>query len=277
MVKIFDGKTLAREKEKQLATQLASLAKEKQKLKLVDVFFAADSKAAAYVRLKQQAASRVGIIFEPVELDDDFNSHRLLDLVKDLNNNNQVGGIMLQLPLPKRLAKEDREKIIETISPDKDVDCLTSSNLGHLLVGRERFRPATVEAVWQILMFALNGDSLIGRSVVIVGRSNVVGKPLANLLINQGATVTVCHSQTKDLASHTSRGEILILATNKDGLINQPTMVRDGAIVIDIGSPVGNVDLAKIKNKVSFITPVPGGVGPITVTSLLGNFLKLSK
>ena len=182
---------------------------------------------------------------------------------------------MVQLPLPMSL-KGKQEEIVETIIPTKDVDCLTAVNLGRLMMGEMTLLPATVRGIWEILGKAgINEKTIVGKNVSVLGRSDIVGKPLANLLINRGATVTVCHHQTKDLACLIKRADIVISATGSPNLV-KGEMVKEGAIVIDVGSPKGDVDFGSVVKKASFITPVPGGVGPMTVVSLLENFLDLA-
>lgn len=245
-----------------------------QEKKLVDILVGDDRASQIYAGLKERAAREIGISFEVIKAPSTINSQGLMDLVEGLNRNNKVAGIMFQLPLPGYL-RIDQEKIIDKIKPEKDVDCLTGYNLGRLLLGQPLLLPATVRAVWQILVTALEDERKIpGKKVVIVGRSNIIGKPMALLLVNRGATVTVCHRRTKDLAKCTRGAEILISATGQPGLITKD-MVKSGSIIIDVGSPRGDVDFGQVKNKAAFITPVPGGVGPVTVTCLLENFLDL--
>ncbi len=274
VVTIFNGYKLSLEKEKRLKKKFQQLSKAKQGMKLVDILVGNDQASRIYAGLKRRVARGIGINFEVVKTPSAVNSQELIDLVKKLNRNNKVAGIMFQLPLPGRL-KLNQEKIIDAIKPDKDVDCLTSYNLGRLLLGQPLVLPATARAIWQILMVAVGDEkSILGKKVVVVGRSNIVGKPITLLLVNKGATVTVCHRRTRDLANCTRGAEILISATGQPDLITK-RMVKNGSIVIDVGSPRSDTDFDQIKDKVAFITPVPGGVGPVTVTCLLENFLNL--
>jgi len=241
-------------------------------MKLVDILVGNDRASRIYAGLKGRAAREIGLSFEVIKASSTIDSRGLIDLVERSNRDNKIAGIMFQLPLPNHL-KVDQEKIIDAIKPEKDVDCLTGYNLGRLLLGQPLVLPATARAVWQVLIAAVGDEKgILGKKVVVVGRSNIIGKPLALLLINKGATVTICHRRTKDLANCTRGAEILISATGQPGLITK-NMVGDGSVIIDVGSPRGDVDFDQVKNKVAFITPVPGGVGPVTVTCLLENFL----
>lgn len=263
---IFDGKKLANEKEKVLQEQVKKLV---SKLgfapKLVAILVGDNPASQIYLRLKGEAARRVGVDFEKKEFPENVDPQEVLSGIKRANQDDRVWGIMVQLPLPKELG------ILEAISPTKDVDCLTAENFGLLAMGKPKFLPATVRAVLTIIQ---NSKSKVKSSnVVVIGRSNIVGRPLALALTNLGATVTVCHSKTKNLADFTRRAEILISATGIPGLIKKE-MVKKGAIVIDVGSPKGDIDFTEVKKAASFITPVPGGVGPLTVVSLFENLLQ---
>jgi len=275
MVVIFDGKKLAREKEKNLRQQFKLLAnKKKTAPKLVSILVGNDPASCLYTRLKKEAAERIGINFEKVEFVEEADDGQIKECIKKLNKNPRVGGIMVQLPLPVSL-KDKQKEIVETIVPTKDVDCLTATNLGRLVMGEMILLPATVRGIWEILEKAgINEKTIVGKNVFVLGRSDIVGKPLANLLINRGATVTVCHRQTKDPACLIKRADIIISATGSPNLV-KGEMVKEGAIVIDVGSPKGDIDFDSVVKKASFITPVPGGVGPMTVVSLLENFLFL--
>ena len=276
MAVIFDGKKFAHEKEKSLRRQF-KLIVDKKKIapKLVSILVGNNPTICLYTRLKKEAAERVGVNFEKVEFAEKAKDRQIKEYIKKLNKNPRVGGIMVQLPLPVSL-KDKKGEIVETIVPTKDVDCLTPENLGLLMMGRPRVLPATVRGIWEILGRArINEKTIVGKNVCVLGRSDIVGKPLANLLINRGATVTVCHRRTKDLACLIKRADIIISATGSPNLV-KGEMVKEGAIVIDVGSPKGDIDFDSVIKKASFITPVPGGVGPMTVISLLGNFLDLA-
>ncbi|MDD3679815.1 MAG: bifunctional 5,10-methylenetetrahydrofolate dehydrogenase/5,10-methenyltetrahydrofolate cyclohydrolase [Candidatus Shapirobacteria bacterium] len=276
MVNVFDGKKFTQKKERELTKDFSQLPVKRQRLRLVDILLGENPAANLYVNLKKQVAQRVGINFEIIKLPQGFSKKKLFALVQKLNRDKEVGGVMFQLPL-LGLSKKDQLEIINVINFRKDVDCLTSQNLGRLMSGGSSFLPATVEAIIQILNHTEAGNhNLLGKKIVIVGRSNIVGKPLAVFLINQGATVTVCHHQTKELIRYTKTAEILISATGKHNLINKD-MVSSGVVVIDVGSPKGDVDFGQVKERSDFITPVPGGVGPVTIVCLLNNFIKLLK
>ncbi len=264
MAVIFDGQKLAQEKEKRLK---AAVKKLKTKPKLAVVLVSDDPASRLYVELKKEAAERVGIDFELKKFGKSASEKEIIAYLQEKNADRTVSGIIIQLPLPKGL----NELIIRrAIHPFKDVDCLHPKNLGMLLLGKPTYYPAAVKAVLEILL--TRSRSIKGREVVIVGASNLVGKPLAMVLSNLGATVTVCRSKTRDLASHTRRAEILITATGKAGLIKKE-MVKKGAVVIDVGET--KADVAKeVAQVASLITPVPGGVGPLTVVSLLENVVE---
>ncbi|MDW8333221.1 MAG: bifunctional methylenetetrahydrofolate dehydrogenase/methenyltetrahydrofolate cyclohydrolase FolD, partial [Bacteroidia bacterium] len=238
--------------------------------------------SAAYVRNKLAACEAVGINGLPVYLDKNIGRSELLHRIETLNAQDDVDGILVQLPLPQHI---DEREVIRAISPDKDVDGFHPYNLGALATSSEGFVPATPAGVAELLK--RNGIATAGCEVVIVGRSNIVGTPMALLLSRPGmdATVTLCHSHTRDLHRHTLRAEILIVAAGKQGLI-RADMVREGAVVVDVGihrlpAPerpsgyrlVGDVDFDAVAPKTSAITPVPGGVGPMTVAMLLHNTL----
>jgi len=277
MVVIFDGRKFAQDKEKVLQRELEKLTKKGCSLKLISILVGQDPASRLYVSLKEKAANRVGVVFEKQEFSENVDAKELTDFIKNQNNDHSVGGIMVQLPLPKKLEIGSwKLEILGSIEPSKDVDCLTPENLGLLITGKPRVLPATVRGIWEILGKAgINEKTIVSKNVCVLGRSNIVGKPLANLLINQGAAVTVGHRQTKNLSYITKRADIIISATGSPNLV-KGEMVKEGAVVIDVGSPKGDVDFNSVVKKASFITPVPGGVGPMTVVSLLENFLDLA-
>jgi len=273
MVK-FDGRKLAQKKEEDLRKKINEMGERERNLELVDILVGEDKINRLYVSLKKKAAQRVGINFKIVKLKAATSVKELSDLVRRLNENRRVGGILFQLPLPDRL-KKYQFKIINFIDYKKDVDCLTAQRLGYVLAGEAKILPATVKAVWQILRQAgYSKTSIKGENICILGRSSLVGQPLANWLINLGATVMVGHRKTKNLSRLTRQAKIIISATGKANLV-KGNMVEEGTVVIDVGSPQGDVDFFSVAPKTSFITPVPGGVGPVTVVSLLENFVCL--
>jgi len=273
MTIIFDGRKIASKKEKILREKWQALGGKKNK-KLVDILIGESKASKIYLDLKKEAAWRVGINFEEHFWPASLTKKEVIAKISDLNDDEKVGGIMIQLPLPDPLKLAETE-IVNAILPEKDVDCLTATNLGFLMMGKPRLLPATVRGIAEILSVAgLGKKSVIGKNACILGKSNIVGKPLANLLMNDGATVTVLNHWTKDIASFTKKADLLISATGKKDLIKE-TMVKKGAVVIDAGAPQGDVDFPKVAPLASFITPVPGGVGPMTVVSLLFNFYDL--
>ena len=275
MVVIFDGKKFAQDKEEILRQEFKKLAEKGYFLKLVSILIGQDPASRLYISLKEKAANRVGIVFKKQEFPEDVDVRELADFIKSQNNDSGVRGIMVQLPLPAAFNNKI-VTILKGIAPQKDVDCLTPKNLGLLMMGKSRVLPATVRGIWEILGKAgINEKTIVGKNVCVLGRSDIVGKPLANLLINRGATVTVCHRQTKDLTCLTGEADVIVSATGAPNLV-KGEMVKEGAIVIDVGSPKGDVDFDSVIKKASFITPVPGGVGPMTVISLLENFLDLA-
>jgi methylenetetrahydrofolate dehydrogenase (NADP+)/methenyltetrahydrofolate cyclohydrolase len=226
-----------------------------------------------YVRNKKKACEEVGITSFSYYLSSDISEDNLLSIIHSLNENPKVHGILVQLPLPEHIKES---KVIETISPLKDIDGFHPYNVARLFTSNPALIPCTPLGVMEL--FARNNIDIYQQHVVIVGSSYIVGKPLALLLLNKGATVTLCHKYTQHLGEVTREGDILISAVGKAGLINRE-MIKEGAVVIDIGisfkegKTVGDVNFEEVLDKVSYITPVPGGVGPLTVTMLLKNTL----
>jgi methylenetetrahydrofolate dehydrogenase (NADP+)/methenyltetrahydrofolate cyclohydrolase len=301
MAIIFDGKKLAAEKEKILAKKVAEFKKATGiRPKLVAVMVGEDEASKIYLRKKSEAAKRVGMEMEIFKLNE---PEELIKLIREKNKDKKTHGVMIQMPIeiqnlppsggtpPKAVAKSlpcrqagkiqnkfkiqnPKFKILGAIEPRKDVDCLTPENFGLLAMGKPRFLPATVKAIMEIIN--VSGFRLQASSVVIVGASNIVGKPLALHLSNLGATVTICRSKTKNLEKYTRQADLLVSATGVPKLIRKD-MVKKNAVVIDVGSPVGDVDFENVSKIASFITPVPGGVGPMTVVCLLENVLQAAK
>ncbi len=232
-----------------------------------------DPASKVYVKTKIKRATEVGIVAKEHHLGKDVSETELLHLIHTLNNDPNVHGIIVQLPIPSHL---DSSTVLERIDTDKDVDGLHPYNLGRLIAGIPTFVPATPQGIMEILKYYdINPD---GAEAVVVGRSNMVGKPIASLLLNANATVEICHSRTKNLSSHTKRAEILVVAVGKPRLIKED-MVREGAAIIDVGinrtegKLVGDVDFDRIESKTR-VTPVPGGVGKLTVACLMKNVLR---
>ena len=255
---------------------------------LAVVLVGEDPASKSYVTAKERACEEIGIYSDDNRLPADTSQEKLMALVDKLNNDPKINGILVQLPLPKHL---DESQVLLGIDPNKDVDGFHPINVGKMVVGEDAFLPCTPHGVIQLLL--RNNIKIEGAEVVVVGRSNIVGKPVANMLIQKNdmgnATVTVCHTRTKNLAEHCKRADIIIAASGWPNTVTAD-MVKDGAVVIDVGVNrvedatkkrgyrlVGDVDFEAIKEKASFITPVPGGVGPMTITMLLFNTVESAK
>jgi len=268
--KIIDGKELASKIKQNIKKQVDKLD-EKPGLALVLV--GNNPASEIYVNFKEKTCKEIGFYCERFSLDKETSEMDLLKLVNDLNQRENIHGILVQLPLPKQI---DEKLITNSILPHKDVDGFTPLNLGNLLTGNTIMAPATARAV--IYLIESTGINIKGKNAVIVGRSNIVGKPVAMMLLEKNATVEICHSKTKNIAEHTKKADILVAAVGKPGLITKD-MVKKGAVVIDVGinringNVVGDVDL-DVKEVAGFITPVPKGVGPMTITMLMENTLK---
>lgn len=244
-------------------------------IKLLVILVGANSASLSYIKKKQEAAENIGIAFELLQLPEKSTQEELEAHIRRLNEDTSITGYIIQLPLPKHL---DAHALLEKISPQKDVDGFHPLNIGHLFLGnKDALTPATPQAIIALLDFYKL--DIEGKYAVIVGRSNIVGKPLALELLQKGATVTICHSQTQDLASHTKQADILISAVGKPGLIDK-SMIKRGAICIDVGCTFidgkvfGDFDREALLSESSAYAPVPGGVGPGTVSLLMKNTLK---
>lgn len=269
---LLNGKELAQKIRTRLAEDAAILAETKGRPPgLAAVLVGEDPASQLYVSRKHQACQEAGFHSELVQLSASISQDELLRKVRDLNRAAHVDGILVQLPLPKGL---DEQAVLEAVLPEKDVDGFHPLNQGRLMLGLDGFVPATPKGVVRLLLE--NGVKLAGKHVVIVGRSNIVGKPLAILMLRENATVTVCHSKTKNLEKITTQADVLVAAVGKAGLISADH-VKDGAVVVDVGTSrvggklKGDVDFDAVKEKASWITPVPGGVGPMTIAMLLEN------
>jgi len=288
MAKIIDGKQIALDIRAELKAQVVKL-----KLKGITpgigvILVGADPASISYVTAKEKACGEIGIYSDDNRLPAETSEKELLALVNKMNKDPKINGILVQLPLPKHI---DEQKVLLAIDPAKDVDGFHPVNVGKMCVGQKAFLPCTPHGIVQLLI--RSGVKLDGAEVVIVGRSNIVGKPLANMLIQKSptanATVTVCHTRTKDTAAHTRRADIVIAAAGRPNTITAD-MVKDGVVVIDVGINriddstkkagfrlVGDVDFEGVSKKASLITPVPGGVGPMTITMLLYNTVESAK
>lgn len=287
--KIIDGKQIAQSIREELTAEVKKLKAEKGIQPGLAVVLVGDDPASkSYVTAKERACAEIGIYSDDNRLPEDTSEETLLALIDKLNKDDKIHGILVQLPLPNHI---NESKIINAIIPEKDVDGFHPVNVGKLVLGEESFLPCTPHGVLQMLQ--RNSVNLSGAEVVVVGRSNIVGKPLANLLIQKAdygnATVTVCHTRTKNLAEHTLRADIVIAAAGRANTVTAD-MVKEGAVVIDVGVNriadasrksgyrlVGDVDFEAVKEKASLITPVPGGVGPMTITMLLVNTVQSAK
>ena len=233
-----------------------------------------DSASHVYVRNKKLACEYCGFYSESYELPENTSQQQLLELIDSLNKNKNIDGILVQMPLPRHI---DEDTVINAILPQKDVDSFNPANVGRIMLGEYSFLPCTPAGVMELLKY-YNID-VSGKECVVIGRSNIVGKPMAMLLLHENATVTVCHSKTKKLADVTRRADILICAVGRPMFVTAD-MVKDGAVVIDVGinrkpdgKLCGDVDFENVEKKASFITPVPGGVGPMTISMLMQNTL----
>ena len=286
--KIIDGKQIAAQMRAELKQQVEELKQRAVTPGLGVILVGDDPASISYVTAKQRACEEMGIYSDDNRLPADTSQKDLIALVNKMNADPKIHGILVQLPLPKHINETD---VLLAIDPEKDVDGFHPINIGKMVAGQKSFLPCTPHGVVQLLL--QSGVKTEGAEVVIVGRSNIVGKPLANMLIQKtptaNATVTVCHTKTKDLAAHTRRADILIAAVGRPNTITAD-MVKQGAVVIDVGVNrvedatrkrgyrlVGDVDFEAVKEKASLITPVPGGVGPMTITMLLHNTVESAK
>lgn len=233
-----------------------------------------DTASSVYIRNKEKACQYVGVESETVKLDGNVTQDDLITIIEEKNNDDSVNGILVQLPLPAHI---NTQKIMDTIAPEKDVDCFNSINMGKLVLGNGDYEPCTPQGIMQIL--DSYDISVEGKHCVVVGRSNIVGKPMAAMLTNDNATVTLCHSKTKNLKEICKQADILICAIGKPKFFNEE-YVKDGAVVVDVGihrmddgKLCGDVDFDAVKDKVSAITPTPGGTGPVTVSMLVANVI----
>jgi len=275
---IIDGKKVSSHIIENITTEVKALKLKTEKSPGLAVILVGDDPASAvYVRNKNKTCTNIGFqSFENI-LPSDTSELKLLNLIDELNNNQNINGILVQLPLPKHISSY---KILEAIKPEKDVDGFHLTNVGRLVTGNAAFKPCTPAGIIQLLDY-YNVD-LEGKNAVVLGRSNIVGKPVAFLLLEKNATVTICHSRTKDLSTITRQADILIAAIGKPNFVTTD-MVKDGSVVIDVGinrvdgKLVGDVDYQLVSPKVSLITPVPGGVGPMTIAMLMANTLQSFK
>ena len=275
---ISDGKAVSAKIREELKKETEQLNKKGIKPGLAVVIVGNDPASRTYVNNKKKGCAEVGIYSEEYALPEETTQEELLELVDKLNKKEDINGILVQLPLPKHI---DDKAVIAKISPKKDVDAFHVENVGRIMLGEYKFLPCTPAGVMELLK-AYDIDPA-GKECVIIGRSNIVGKPMAMLLLHANGTVTVCHSKTKNLKDVTNRADILVSAIGKAKFVSAD-MVKEGAVVIDVGinrdengKLCGDVDFENVKEKASYITPVPGGVGPMTITMLLKNTIEASK
>ena len=278
-MQIIDGKKVSAEVKEEVRQQTLKL-KETHGITpgLAVVIVGDDPASRVYVNNKKKACELVGFKSEEYALPAETTQQELLNLVETLNNKDDINGILVQLPLPKHL---DDKAVIASINPKKDVDAFHAVNVGKIMLGEYDFLPCTPAGVMEML-HSYNIE-VSGKNCVVIGRSNIVGKPMAMLLLHENGTVTICHSRTKNLAEVTKQADILVAAVGRPKFVTAD-MVKDGAVVIDVGMDrdengklCGDVDFENVKDKCSYITPVPGGVGPMTIATLMKNTLKAAK
>lgn len=279
MAILIDGKDIAAKVRAELREEVETMAKERKKRPALAVILVGEDPASQiYVRNKQRACEDVGILSEIYTLGENVSQESLEYIINSLAERRDIDGILLQMPLPKGL---DPVKALKCIPPEKDVDAFHPDNVGHVMRGDYRFLPCTPAGVMELLR--RYDIDISGKECVVIGRSDIVGKPMAMMLLHSGGTVTICHSKTRNLAEHTRRADILVSAVGKAGFVTAD-MVKDGAVVIDVGinrnadgKICGDVDFAAVEPKASYITPVPGGVGPMTVAMLMKNTVKAAE
>ncbi|MFC5300111.1 bifunctional methylenetetrahydrofolate dehydrogenase/methenyltetrahydrofolate cyclohydrolase FolD [Azospira restricta] len=275
---ILDGNALAQKLRADFKTRAEALAAKGTRPGLAVILVGEDPASAVYVRNKVAACEKASFHSEKIVYPADVAQDVVLRKIAELNADAKIHGILVQLPLPKHF---DSDLVLEAIAPEKDVDGFHAENVGALMQGQPRFIPCTPYGVTKF--FEEAGVKLKGAEAVVIGRSNIVGKPMAMLLLQAGATVTICHSQTKDLAFHTKRADVLVAAVGRPKFVTAD-MVKPGAVVIDVGinrlpdgKLCGDVDFDGVKEVAGAITPVPGGVGPMTITMLLANTLEAAE
>ncbi|MCI6559893.1 MAG: bifunctional methylenetetrahydrofolate dehydrogenase/methenyltetrahydrofolate cyclohydrolase FolD [Ruminococcus sp.] len=279
MAKIIDGKKVSAGVRADIAAETAKLREERGlKVGLAVVIVGNNPASRVYVNNKKKACEEVGFQSFEYAMDENTTEEQLLDLITVLNHDDRVNGILVQLPLPKQI---NEKAIINAIVPEKDVDAFHPVNVGKIMIGDYSFLPCTPAGVMELI--ASTGTDITGKNCVVVGRSNIVGKPMAMLLLHQNGTVTICHSKTKNLREICLGADILVVAVGKADFVTGD-MIKEGAVVIDVGMNrrengklCGDVEFESAEKKASYITPVPGGVGPMTITMLMKNTLTAAK
>ncbi|WP_109183081.1 bifunctional methylenetetrahydrofolate dehydrogenase/methenyltetrahydrofolate cyclohydrolase FolD [Staphylococcus aureus] len=278
VAKILDGKQIAKDYRQGLQSQVEALKEKGFTPKLSVILVGNDGASQSYVRSKKKAAEKIGMISEIVHLEETATEEEVLNELNRLNNDDSVSGILVQVPLPKQVSEQ---KILEAINPDKDVDGFHPINIGKLYIDEQTFVPCTPLGIMEILKHA--DIDLEGKNAVVIGRSHIVGQPVSKLLLQKNASVTILHSRSKDMASYLKDADVIVSAVGKPGLVTKD-VVKEGAVIIDVGNTPdendklkGDVDYDAVKEIAGAITPVPGGVGPLTITMVLNNTLLAEK
>ncbi|MGM0844302.1 MAG: bifunctional methylenetetrahydrofolate dehydrogenase/methenyltetrahydrofolate cyclohydrolase FolD [Bacillota bacterium] len=276
--KIIDGKKIAQYYRNSIAEEAKQLRKDGLIPGLAVILVGKDSASQTYVRMKRKTCEQLGIHSVLIEYSENVSEKELLEKIQELNEDREIHGILVQLPLPEAISTE---KVIEQISPEKDVDGFHPVNIGRMMIGKDSFLPCTPYGILKMLQY--EGITLSGKHAVVVGRSNIVGKPAGQLLLRENATVTYCHSKTEDLSSYTRSADILISAAGRPKFLGGND-IKPGAVVIDVGmnrdeegNLCGDLDFDSAQYTAEYITPVPGGVGPMTITMLMFNTVKAAQ
>lgn len=278
MTQIIDGKKISAEIKDELKQEVAAMKAEGKEIALAVIQVGEDPASSVYVRNKKKACEYIGITSVSYEIPEDSTQQELLDLVEKCNKDPKINGILVQLPLPPHM---DEDAVIHAIDPKKDVDGFHPVSVGNMVIGNDGFLPCTPAGIIELLK--RSGVEIGGKECVVVGRSNIVGKPMSMLLLRENGTVTVCHSRTRNLREVCSRADILVAAVGRPKFIDA-SYVKEGAVIIDVGihrnennKLCGDVDFDAVKEKTSAITPVPGGVGPMTIAMLMKNCVQSKK
>ncbi len=278
VAKLLDGKQIAKDYRQGLKEQVEELKTKGYTPKLSVIIVGNDGASLSYVKSKKKAAEKIGMISEIIHLDEDTSEQDVLSELERLNNDDSVSGILVQVPLPEQVSEQ---KVLEAINPEKDVDGFHPSNIGKLYIDEQTFVPCTPLGIMEILKHA--DIDIEGKNAVVIGRSHIVGQPVSKLLLQQNATVTILHSRSKDMASFVKDADIVVSAVGKPELVTKD-MVKEGVVIIDVGNTPdengklkGDVDFEEVKEVAGAITPVPGGVGPLTITMVLNNTLLAEK
>ncbi|EVC39222.1 bifunctional methylenetetrahydrofolate dehydrogenase/methenyltetrahydrofolate cyclohydrolase FolD [Staphylococcus aureus] len=278
VAKILDGKQIAKDYRQGLQDQVEALKEKGFTPKLSVILVGNDGASQSYVRSKKKAAEKIGMISEIVHLEETATEEEVLNELNRLNNDDSVSGILVQVPLPKQVSEQ---KILEAINPEKDVDGFHPINIGKLYIDEQTFVPCTPLGIMEILKHA--DIDLEAKNAVVIGRSHIVGQPVSKLLLQKNASVTILHSRSKDMASYLKDADVIVSAVGKPSLVTKD-VVKEGAVIIDVGNTPnengklkGDVDYDAVKEIAGAITPVPGGVGPLTITMVLNNTLLAEK